>query len=97
LVIWSEPAKKSLQNIYYFIAEDSKFYAKEVVDKIVNESEKLDDFPKIGRIVPEIDEDNVRELIIYSYRMIYEINDDNINILALIHGKQSLNKEELNK
>ena len=83
MVIWAEPAKKSLQQIYYFISEDSKYYAKEVVDKIISESERLSDFPKIGRKVPEIDNDNIRELLIYSYRLIYEIESDNINILAL--------------
>ncbi len=95
MVIWSGPAKKSLNQIYYFIAQDSEHYADKVINRIVQESEKLQDFPKIGRVVPEINTDNIRELIIYSYRLIYEI-DNNINILALIHGKRMLTKELLN-
>jgi toxin ParE1/3/4 len=63
LVIWSEPAKKSLQQIYYFIAEDSKYFAKEVIEKIISDSEKLNDFPKLGKKVFEIDDDKIRELL----------------------------------
>ncbi len=88
MVIWSYPAKRDLRNIHDHIASDSKFYAKKVVQDIVEESEKLEDFPLIGRMVPELEDPNVRELIVYSYRLIYKISPDTIEILALIHGKQ---------
>ena len=51
-------------------------------------TEKLEDFLEMGRIVPEIDDPNVRELFVYSYRLIYEINPDGLEILAIIHGKR---------
>ena len=54
----------------------------------------------MGRIVPEIGDPNVRELIVYSYRLIYEILPEEIRILALIHGKRdffSLNISEVKK
>jgi plasmid stabilization system protein ParE len=44
--------------------------------------------PRMGRIVPEIEDPNIRELIIYSYRLIYKISPKRIEILAIIHGKQ---------
>ena len=88
MVIWSHPAKRDLRNIHDHIASDSKFYAKKVVQDIVEESEKLEDFPLFGRMVPELEDPNVRELIVYSYRLIYKISSDTIEILALIHGKQ---------
>ena len=89
MVNWSNPAKKSLRQIYEYISQDSLYYAKEVTDKIVSETEKLIEFPKIGRIVPELDNGNIRELIIYSYRLIYEITEKaDIYILAVIHGRQ---------
>ena len=80
MVIWSGPAKMALQNIFYFIAEDSKFYAKKVVAKIIARSEYLVEFPRLGKIVQEINNDKIRELIIYSYRMIYEIKKMTIYI-----------------
>ena len=97
MVIWSIPAKEDLKKIYDYIARDSKYYARKVSQEIVEKSEKLNNFPEIGRIVPEIDEPNIRELIIYSYRLIYEISPDKIEILALIHGKQDFSSGDMGK
>jgi toxin ParE1/3/4 len=48
-------AKADLKRIFAYIAEDSKYFAKQVVRDIVKKSETLNDFPEIGRIVPELD------------------------------------------
>ena len=50
--------------VYDYIAQDSKYYAKNVVRNIVDKSETLKAFPEIGRVVPKIDDTNVRELFI---------------------------------
>ncbi len=88
MVRLSEPAKRDLKQIHDYIASDSKFYAKKVTQSIVEKTENLEDFPKMGRVVPEIGDENVRELFVYSYRVIYEISLDGIEILAIIHGKR---------
>ena len=95
MVIWSIPAKQDLKKIYDYIAKDSKYYAEKVSQNILERSEKLNEFPKIGRIVPEIGEVNIREVIVYSYRLIYEISSDKIEVLALIHCKQDFSPETL--
>lgn len=53
MVIWSVPAKEALKQIHDFIVVDSEFYAKRVVDDIINSTERIDLFPKSGRVVPE--------------------------------------------
>lgn len=88
MVVWSIPAKQDLKEIYDYIARDSKYYAEKVSQGIVEKSELLHKFPKIGRVVPEIGEANIREVIVYSYRLIYEVSSDKIEILTLIHCKQ---------
>ena len=88
MVKWATPAKKDLKKIYDYIANDSKYYAKNVAQNIVAKTEELEKFPEIGRVVPEIGDSNVRELFIYSYRLIYEIKPDSVEILALIHGRR---------
>ena len=97
MVRWTKPAKLDLKQIHDYIARDSKFYVQKVSQEIVDKSEKLKDFPEIGRIVPEIGDPNIRELIIYSYRLIYEILPNKIQILALIHGKRNVSSEILNQ
>lgn len=81
MVEWSKPAQRDLKQIHDYIAKDSKHYAKKVVQTIVENTEKLEDYP-------EIDDATVRELFVYSYRLIYEISPDGIEILAVIHGKR---------
>jgi len=88
MVIWSDTAKQDLKQIYNYIARDSKFYALKVVEEIVEGSEKLGLFPKMGRIVPETDTQNIRELIIYSYRLIYKVSADMVEILTIVHVKR---------
>ena len=95
MVEWTNPAKQDLKSIHDYIATDSKLYAKKVSFEIVEKTEKLNLFPEIGRIVPEIGDLRIRELIIYSYRLIYEIYPDKIAILALVHGKRDFTKINL--
>ena len=92
MVIWSNPAKDDLKKIHDYIAKDSKFYAIKVSQEFVEKSEKLKDFSKMGRVVPEIGNSNIRELLVYSYRLIYEISSDKIEIIAIIHGRQEFHK-----
>lgn len=97
MVKWTTPAKEDLKQIYDYIAKDSKFYARKVSQDIVDKSEILKFFPKIGRIVPEMGDSNIRELIIYSYRLIYEIYPASVQILALVHSRRNFSHGDLNK
>jgi len=50
MVIWSNPAKKDLQNIFEYVAQDSDYYAQKVVDSIVSKANTLEFLPTKGRI-----------------------------------------------
>ena len=77
-----------MKQIHDYIAMDSRYYAKKVAQTIVEKTEDLISFPERGRIVPEIGDTRVREIFIYSYRLIYEITPGGIEILGVIHGKR---------
>ncbi|MCF6271273.1 MAG: type II toxin-antitoxin system RelE/ParE family toxin [Melioribacteraceae bacterium] len=87
---WSPEAVEDTELIAEYIARDSDFYARSVVTKILNTSRKISQHPYICRIVPEIKNENIRELFIYNYRLIYKINNHTITIVAVIHGKRLL-------
>ncbi len=87
---WSPEAIEDLESIAKYIARDSEFYAKAVVTKILSTSKNIKDQSLIGRIVPELNEVNIRERFIYSYRLIYKIEETRILIVAIIHGKRLL-------
>ncbi len=92
-----EPAKADLQHIHDFIAENSKQYARKVAMEMVKKTDILDETPKLGKMAPEINDDNVRELHLYSYRILYEIKTPNIEILAVIHKRRDFKAEEIGK
>jgi toxin ParE1/3/4 len=87
---WSRRALNDLEGIAEYIATDSPTYAGIVVKKIVNQTRMLAQFPRAGHKVPEFDDENIRELIVYSYRIIYRVWENEIVITVVIHGKRSL-------
>ena len=91
MVKWSVPARNDLKQIHDYIAKDSKYYAQKVIQEVIAKTETLIDFPEIGRVVPEISDQNIRELIVYSYRLIYEMSGAGVEILAIIHGRRDFN------
>ena len=88
MVIWSEPAKADLRSIHDFIAHDSSHYAKKVTEDIAAKTNILDDLPRMGRVVPELNNEHIRELSLYSYRILYEIKDRDVFGLTVIHKRQ---------
>ena len=90
MVKWSGPVRQDLRHIHDFIALDSNHYAKKVVEEILDKSVTLKDSPLRGRIVPEVENDNIREVFVYSYRLIYAIRGDFVYVLAVIHGKRDM-------
>ncbi|WP_416224043.1 type II toxin-antitoxin system RelE/ParE family toxin [Thiohalophilus sp.] len=72
-VRWSPEAIEDLKAIAEYIARDSEYYARAVVTETLSISRCTGEFPLIGRIVPEIDDESIRERFIYSYRLIYQI------------------------
>lgn len=89
-VVWSPRALADVEAIATYIASDSATYAKAVVRRIVSLTRTLARFPKSGRKVPEFDDENIRELIAYSYRIIYTLEPNQVTIAAVIHGKRTL-------
>jgi len=89
-IIWSPDALEDLAGIGEYIARDSVFYAESTVNKIFETAQTLSHFPKSGRVVPEIDNELIRELFVFQYRLIYEIKGNEIHLLTVIHGKRLL-------
>jgi len=89
-VHWTDNAREHLRAIHDYIYKSSPFYAKRVVDRLTNRSRQIGDFPQSGRIVPEYEMNQIREVIEGTYRIIYYIKPDQIDILALIHGAQKI-------
>jgi toxin ParE1/3/4 len=93
-IIWSEQALDDIDAIAEYISRDSPFYAQRVAEEILDLATSIAEQPKIGRIVPELKDESVRERFIYSYRVIYEIRSSQVEIIAVIHGRRLLESIE---
>ncbi|MBM2815601.1 MAG: type toxin-antitoxin system RelE/ParE family toxin [Ignavibacteria bacterium] len=92
LLNWTEQAAGDLINIRDFIAKDSPKYSTIHINRIKAKARLLKDYPKSGKIVHEIDIENMRELIFGNYRIIYRIvNIKQIDILTVFHSARELN------
>ena len=96
MVRWSGQARADLKAIHDVIARDSTHLARKVTQELAENTDKLAELPRLGRVVPELGDDNVREIPAYSYRILYEIKPgDDVVDLAVIHKRRDLRPEEV--
>ena len=91
-IVWTEPAVSDLNTIHAYIARDAEVYADGVVLEIFDAVDRLVHFPLSGRVVPEIEDEYTREVIVRNYRVIYDISGDTIRILSVFHGARLFSK-----
>lgn len=94
-VLWSDTATQHLLAIHEFISLDSKQYALQVIDRLTRRTQQLESFPESGRAVPEIEDQQIREIIEHPYRIIYRVGEARIDVLAIVHGARLLPQEEI--
>ncbi len=85
-IVWTEPAVADLDAIQTYIARDSETYASAMVLENFEATDRLERFPQSGRVVPELDDSTTREIIVGSYRVIYDISGEVVRILTVLHG-----------
>lgn len=89
-VRWTKAALSHLTAIYEYIRLDSPHYAIRVVDKITTKSQLLIDFPQSGSLVPEYKDQDIRQVFEWPYRIIYRIAENEVQVLAILHGAREV-------
>ena len=89
-VIWTTIARSDLKSIYEYISEDSGFYAKRFIEKLIDKVEILETYPNMGRVVPEFENQKIRELIEGNYRIVYRTSSDRVEIIRVHHSGRKL-------
>ncbi len=89
-VKWTETATRDLEEVAKFIGRDSQFYAAAIVREVQAAARSLRTFAERGRMVPESNAPDIRELFVRSYRLIYKVTPDHVYILAFVHGARDL-------
>jgi addiction module RelE/StbE family toxin len=89
-IVWTDLAKEDLRSIYDYISRDSKVYAERYVVKLISRVDQLESNPKSGRIVPEVNREEIRELIEGNYRIVYKCVGESVTMLRVHHSARQL-------
>lgn len=89
---WRPQALNDLESIEEYYDDIAPDYASLLVQEILEQADQLERFPRMGRIVPEISDEDIRELIYRDYRIIYIVDTDNeqVDVLTVVHSSQHL-------
>ena len=94
-ITWSPLAVEQVRDIVSYIALDKPSAAEKWVEKIFNSVQRLIEFPDSGRVVPEINRSEIREIVQGNYRVIYKVEEKEIFILIVKSYRQILKPEEI--
>ena len=94
-IIWSPLSVDRLEEIFEYILKDDSSSAQKMVEKIFKKVETLSEFPGRGRKVPETKREEIREVFLGEYRIIYRVESNKIIILTIRNFKQLLPDEDL--
>ena len=93
-VNWTDAARTQLRDIHTFLYRSSAQYASKMVDRLTRRSQQIATFPRSGRVVPEANDVNIREVIEGPYRIIYHLLGDEIDVIAIVHGASQWPEQE---
>ena len=89
-VVWTQAAWDDLEAAAAYIAKDSPRYAAAFVGEVRDAARTLVRFSERGRVVPEFGQPEFRELLVRSYRLVYTVKTETVQILGFIHGARNL-------
>ena len=92
-IIWSPRSIRDLESIHDYIARDSVLYADLVVQRLIKSVDRLPQVPESGRVVPELGEPSVREVIIRPYRLVYRIRPHSVDVVTVFHAARLFPRE----
>lgn len=89
-VVWTRQAVEDVEAIKAYVARDSERYAGLLAERLVAAVDRLELFPYSGRIVPEVDDDSLREVIYGDYRLVYRLRTESVEVVTIHHAARLL-------
>lgn len=84
-----------LDDAVAYVAQGSRPAAEGLLIQALDAASSLDVYGERGRVVPEFDQPNVREMLVQRYRLLYEVTPAEVHILAFVHGARDLTRSRL--
>ena len=96
-VIWTRPALADVLGIKEYIASDSPWFAQLVAERLFSAVERLNNYPLSGRMVPELNEPTIREVIEPPFRIVYRVRADTLEILTVVHFRAAVSDQHVQR
>ena len=94
-IVWTRQAHDDLREIKRFIARQAPKTASAFLRRIKASVERVRDLPESGRVVPEVADPAIREVLKGNYRVIYRVEESRVVVLTVYHGARLLRDEAL--
>ena len=85
-VVWTLPARRDLRRIREHIEQDSRRAGRLFADRILDATRQLEQFPRVGRLIPDDERGEVRQIFVRGYRIVYLVRPERVDILTVVHG-----------
>lgn len=89
-LVWSEEALERLTEIEAYIARDNPIAAERFVGRLIERASTIVDNPRMGRMVPEHQRPDLREIIERNYRIIYALREEAIEVVTVVEAHRIL-------
>lgn len=87
-VTWSQEAREDLEDVYLQYCKYSDKFAQKWTDEIFEVTHLLENNPKLGRVLPETNIKSIREIIVGKHRLVYKLNENDVEILVIRHSSK---------
>lgn len=94
-VVWTRPALQDVSAIREYIARDSPRYARAVAERLFATVDRLQDYPLSGRVVPELAQPTLPEVIAAPYRIVYRVRAEVVEIITVVHAARQFPADDL--
>ena len=87
-VVWAQRARQALDDALTYIAKDSPQNASRIAERVIEQADSLATFSERGRMVPEVEDPALRELLIDPFRLMYELSEREVRIVGFLHQRR---------
>ena len=91
-VVWTRHARDGQDAVIEYISQESPEASAKILDLVLESASSLNSLSMRGRIVPELQDPTVRETFIYSYRLLYQVTEEEVRVLAILHGARDFDR-----
>ena len=96
-VTWSPLADRQVDDAVEYIARDDPIAALKWLEHLLVRVKALSRFPDSGRMVPETQREDIREILVRPYRVMYRRRDDRVEIVAIRHESRGFDEHEVSR